>query len=34
VLVIGEPDRDVVYGAADQAEHRLGMPVQVTFRPE
>ena len=32
VLVIGDPDRDEVYEAADRAERRLHRPVQVTFR--
>ncbi len=32
VLIIGTPDRDVVYAAADRIEHRVGRPVQVTFR--
>jgi predicted nucleotidyltransferase len=32
VLVIGEPDRDAVYDAADRAERRLHRPVQITFR--
>lgn len=33
VLVIGRPDRDAVYAAAERAERRLGRPVQVTIRP-
>lgn len=32
VIVIGEPDRDVLYVAADRMERRLGRPVQVTTR--
>lgn len=32
VLIIGTPDRDVVYAAADRIERRIGRPVQVTFR--
>ncbi len=32
VLIIGTPDRDVVYAAADRIERRVGRPVQVTFR--
>lgn len=32
VLVLGEPDRDALYEAADRAERRLGRPVQVTVR--
>ena len=32
VLLIGRPDRERAYEAADEAEHRLGLPVQVTFR--
>lgn len=32
VLVIGSPDRDAVYAAADRIERRVGRPVQVTFR--
>ena len=32
VLVIGAPDRDVVYAAADRIERRIRQPVQVTFR--
>lgn len=32
VLVIGDPDRDEVYDAAERAERRLHRPVQVTFR--
>jgi len=32
VLVIGEPDRDAVSGAADRAERRLHRPVQITLR--
>ncbi|MGH7642153.1 MAG: ArsR family transcriptional regulator [Candidatus Dormibacteria bacterium] len=32
VLVVGTPDRDAVYQAAEQAERRVGIPVQVTIR--
>jgi DNA-binding transcriptional ArsR family regulator len=32
VLVLGEPDRDQLYGALSTAEKRLGRPVQVTIR--
>jgi DNA-binding transcriptional ArsR family regulator len=32
VLVIGQPDRDEIYEAAEQAERRLGLPVQITLR--
>lgn len=32
VLVIGRPDRDQVYEAAEAAERRLRVPVQVTVR--
>lgn len=32
LLVIGRPDRDQVYEAAERAERRLGVPVQVTIR--
>jgi DNA-binding Lrp family transcriptional regulator len=32
VLVVGRPDRNLVYDAADDAERRLGVPVQVVFR--
>jgi DNA-binding transcriptional ArsR family regulator len=32
VLVLGEPDRDQLYGALSAAESRLGRPVQVTIR--
>lgn len=32
VLVLGDPDRDALYGAAGRAEQRLGRPVQVTVR--
>jgi DNA-binding transcriptional ArsR family regulator len=32
VLVIGSPDRDDVYAAADRIEKRIDRPVQVTFR--
>ncbi len=32
VLVIGTPSREVLDGAADRAEHRLGLPVQITVR--
>jgi DNA-binding transcriptional ArsR family regulator len=30
VLVVGSPDRTAVYDAAEQAEHRLGFPVNPT----
>jgi hypothetical protein len=32
VLVLGRPDRDDVYDAAQRAEHRLGLPVNTTIR--
>jgi DNA-binding transcriptional ArsR family regulator len=32
VLVLGEPDRDQLYGVLTTAEKRLGRPVQVTIR--
>lgn len=32
VLVIGRPDRDACYDAAERAERRLRLPVQVTIR--
>ena len=32
VLVLGDPDRDALYEAADRAERRLGRPVQMTIR--
>jgi predicted nucleotidyltransferase len=32
VLVVGDPDRNEVYDAAERAERRLNRPVQVTFR--
>ena len=32
VLVLGDPDRDALYEAAEAAERRLGRPVQVTVR--
>jgi len=32
ILVIGSPDRDLVYTAADRIERRIGRPVQVTVR--
>jgi DNA-binding transcriptional ArsR family regulator len=32
VLVLGEPDRDLLYDALSAAERRLGRPVQVTIR--
>jgi hypothetical protein len=32
VLVIGQPDRDVVYDAAQRAQRRLGREVSVTQR--
>lgn len=34
VLVVGHPDRDVVYEAAERAEKRLGFPVNPTIRSE
>jgi predicted nucleotidyltransferase len=34
VLVVGDPDRQAVYEAAERAERRIGLPVQVTLRPE
>jgi hypothetical protein len=30
VLVLGDPDRDTLYEAANLAERRLGRPVQIT----
>jgi hypothetical protein len=33
LLILGEPDRDRVYGAISGTEERLGRPVQVTIRP-
>lgn len=32
VMVIGKPDRDQVYAAADRAQERLGIPVNPTVR--
>lgn len=32
VLVLGDPDRDKLYGVLSEAEGRLGRPVQVTVR--
>lgn len=32
VLVVGSPQRDAVYAAADRVERELGRPCQVTFR--
>jgi hypothetical protein len=32
VLIVGRPDRDQVYEAAERAERRLGIPVQATIR--
>ena len=32
ILVIGNPDRSLVWAAADRIEKRVGMPVQVTVR--
>ena len=32
VLILGNPDRDLVYAALGSAEERLGRPIQVTFR--
>lgn len=32
VMVIGKPDRDQVYAAADRAQERLGIPVNPTIR--
>lgn len=32
VLVVGQPTRAAVYDAADQAQHRLGMPVNPVIR--
>lgn len=32
VLILGNPDRDLVYAALRSAEARLGRPIQVTFR--
>jgi DNA-binding transcriptional ArsR family regulator len=32
VLVIGEPDRDAVFLAADALEEELGRPIQITIR--
>ena len=33
ILVVGMADRAEVYEAAERAEHRIGMPLQVTIRP-
>jgi hypothetical protein len=32
VLVVGTPNRDQVYEAAERAERRLGLPVQAAIR--
>ena len=32
LLLLGDPDRDVVYSRVAEAEPELGYPVQVTFR--
>ena len=32
VLVVGGPDREALYEAAERAEQRIGLPVQVTVR--
>jgi predicted nucleotidyltransferase len=32
VLILGEPDRDQLYAALNDAEERLGRPVQATIR--
>jgi predicted nucleotidyltransferase len=32
VLVIGSPNRDGVYDAAEKAERQIGLPVQATIR--
>ena len=32
VLIVGRPDRDQIYEAAERAERRLGLPVQATIR--
>lgn len=32
VMIIGKPDRDQVYAAADRAQERLGLPVNPTLR--
>ncbi len=32
VLVLGEPDRDDLYGRVEPLSNRLGRPVQVTIR--
>lgn len=34
VLLIGKPDRNQVWSAADRMEARIGMPVQITVRSE
>ena len=33
LLVLGDPDRDVVYNKITEVEPELGHPIQVTFRP-
>jgi DNA-binding transcriptional ArsR family regulator len=33
LLVLGDPDRDMVYTRVAEAEPELGYPIQVTFRP-
>lgn len=33
VLILGEPDRDVLYAAVGKAEERLARPIQATIRP-
>jgi len=32
LLVVGSPDREALYEAAERAEQRIGLPVQVTVR--
>jgi len=32
LLILGNPDRDPVYGALRSVEEKLGRPIQVTFR--
>jgi DNA-binding transcriptional ArsR family regulator len=34
VLILGNPDRDLVYAALRSAEERLGRPIEVTFREQ
>lgn len=34
LLILGDPDRDIVYAAASRAEKRLGREVQVTLRAD